>query len=119
MKKKTKLSQKRTKSSSPKKSIQPQWVGKIIAKSWVDDKFKKRLMSDPLAALKAEGIDFPSGIQVKVLENTNKMLHLVIPTKPIGDLSDESLVSGTGAEAGNDPVYPDCYDQCMYCGSSQ
>jgi Nitrile hydratase, alpha chain len=100
-----------------KKTNQPKWVSKIIAKSWLDDDFKNRLVADPVGTLKSEGVDFPAGVEVKVLENSDKLMHFIIPPKPIGELSDEKLISGTGMEAGNDPVYPDCYDQCMYCGS--
>jgi hypothetical protein len=99
-----------------KKVAQPQWVAKTIAKAWLDGSFKERLIADPLATLKLEGVTFPSGTQVKIVENSDKLIYFVIPAKPAGELSDESLTSGT-SEALGDPVYPDCYNQCMYCGS--
>jgi hypothetical protein len=100
-----------------KKITQPHWVGKTIAKAWLDDNFRQNLISRPLDTLKEEGVEFPAGTQVKVLENSDKLIHFVIPAKPVGELSDEALTSGRGEPLG-DPVYPDCYDQCMYCGSS-
>jgi len=67
---------------------------KIIAKCWSDEGFKQKLLSDPAATLKAEGVALPDGLSVKALENTDKVFHLVIPAKPEGlsdVLSDEDL----------------------------
>jgi hypothetical protein len=76
-------------------------TSQIIAKSWSDDGFKKKLMSDPQATLKAEGVPIPAGVTIKVLENTSTVVHLVLPAKPT-DLSDEDLdkvAGGAGAPA--------------------
>ena len=47
-------------------------------------------MADPAATLKAEGAVLPAGLSIKVLENTDKVFHLVIPAKP-AEMSDEDL----------------------------
>jgi len=65
--------------------------GKIIAKAWRDPAFKADLIANPVAALKAEGIDVPAGMAVTVVENTDKQFHLVLPPVPTGELSDEAL----------------------------
>ncbi len=39
---------------------------KIIAKAWVDEEFKKRLLADPATVLKENGIEIPEGMTVKV-----------------------------------------------------
>jgi len=62
----------------------------IISKCWSDDSFKQQLLADPAAALKAAGVSVPAGVSVKALENTDKLLHLLIPAKPT-DLSDADL----------------------------
>jgi hypothetical protein len=36
-------------------------VTKIIAKAWMDEGFKARLLSDPMATLKEEGVEIPPG----------------------------------------------------------
>jgi len=76
---------------------QAKQMGQIIAKCWSDDSFKQKLMSDPSAVLKEMGVDIPEGLEVKTLENTDKVFHLVIPPKP-DELSDEDLdkVAGGG-----------------------
>lgn len=65
-------------------------MNQIIAKCWSDENFKKKLLADPAAILKTEGVTVPEGISVKTLENTDKVFHLVIPAKPT-DLSDDDL----------------------------
>jgi len=65
-------------------------MSRLIAKCWADDGFKQKLLADPAATLTAEGVEFPPGLSIKVVENNDKECHLVIPAKPT-DLSDEDL----------------------------
>ena len=65
-------------------------MNQIIAKCWADEGFKQKLLAEPAAVLKAEGVALHDGRSIKVLENTDKVFHLVIPAKPT-DLSDEDL----------------------------
>jgi len=69
---------------------QAKQMGQLIAKCWSDDAFKQKLMSDPIPTLLENGIDIPEGLEVKTVENTDKVFHLVIPAKP-EELSDEDL----------------------------
>jgi hypothetical protein len=70
---------------------------RIIAKAWMDDGFKQMLLADPAAALKQEGIAVPDGVQVKAVENTDKVFHLVLPPKPTSDeLSEDQLEAVAG-----------------------
>jgi Nitrile hydratase, alpha chain len=68
-----------------------QW-GQVVAKAWADAAFKQRLLADPHAVLKEHGLEVPRGLQVKVVENTDSVRHLILPTKPSSDeLSEEAL----------------------------
>ena len=74
-------------------------VGRIIAKAWSDESFKKRLLTDPAPLLKAEGVELPAGMQVRVVENTSTVFHLVLPPRPAsGELSDEDLEKVAGGK---------------------
>lgn len=65
---------------------------KIISKAWMDEGFKKKLLADPSAALKDEGVEIPKGIEIRAVENTDKVLHVVLPKKPSSaELSDDQL----------------------------
>jgi hypothetical protein len=60
-------------------------------------------VADPAATLKAEGMELPVGVSFKAHENTDKVVHLVIPAKPT-DLSDEDLANVTGGSLGSTKV---------------
>jgi hypothetical protein len=87
-------------------------MSQLIAKCWSEDSFKKKLLADPAAVLKAEGVkvELPAGMTLKVVENTDKVFHIVLPPKPT-ELSEEQLelVAG-GASA--------CWQQCGFCQGS-
>jgi len=69
----------------------------LVAKAWADPALKAKLLADPAAALKAEGLILPAGITVKVLENTDKVVNLVLPVKPApSELSEEELHQAAG-----------------------
>ena len=38
--------------------------------------------ADPTRVLKEEGLDIPDGATVKLLFNTDKLLHIVLPEPP-------------------------------------
>ena len=78
-------------------------VTKTIAKAWMDERFKARLLSDPAARLKEEGVEIPPGVEVRIAVDTDKVRHLVLPMKPSGEeLSDEQLAEvAAGAKITN------------------
>lgn len=53
---------------------------KLVGRAWVDPGFKARLLADPKAACAEMGIDATSINEVVVLENTEKLRHLVVCT---------------------------------------
>ena len=76
--------------------------GQVVARAWSDPAFKKRLTSDPRAAAKEYDIQIPTGIEVKVVEDTDSVRHVILPLRPSAqDLSDEQLeqVAGGGCTA--------------------
>lgn len=76
-------------------------MGQILAKCWADAAFKAQLLADPGAVLEAHGLNVPAGVQVRVLENTDQLVHWVLPARP-GELSDTALdaVAGGGSLSG-------------------
>ena len=53
---------------------------RLVARAWVDPKFKARLMADPKAVCAEMGIDATSINEFVVLENTEKVRHMVVCT---------------------------------------
>ena len=76
--------------------------GQVVAKAWADEDFKQRLLANPAATLQAEGIAVPQGVELRAVENTDKVLYFMLPPKPSAELSDEQLdqVAGGGATDG-------------------
>jgi hypothetical protein len=64
---------------------------KVVKKALADPAFKAELLGSPNAALAAAGVPIPPGVTVKVLEDTDKIVHLVLPAVPNGELADEHL----------------------------
>jgi hypothetical protein len=105
-------------------------ISQLIAKCWTDESFKQKILADPAATLRAEGLEMPAGVSYVAHENTEKMVHLVIPAKPT-DLSDEDLrdvVAGVAGGQGQPlPIGqpqqacacgPQCSSSGGFCGCS-
>src|SRR5262245_37238721 len=71
----------------------------IVAKAWADQAFRKRLLADPAGVLKEHGMQVPPGVQVRVVENTESIQHLVLPKQQSEELSEaelEQVAAGRG-----------------------
>lgn len=53
---------------------------KLVARAWTDPDFKKRLMENPKAACAEMGIDATSLNEFVILENTDRVRHIVVCT---------------------------------------
>jgi hypothetical protein len=73
----------------------------IVAKAWADPAFKAKLLADPMTALKEAGHTVPEGLVVKTVENTDKLVYLVVPAKP-KELSDAQLDAMAGGITAGD-----------------
>jgi hypothetical protein len=84
---------------------------RVIAKAWADEDFKSALLADPRAALRTQGIEIPEGITVRVVENSDNVINLVLPKAPDLPLLEEALDSLEGL---NPPCGGGC--RCGGCG---
>ena len=71
-------------------------LAQLFAACWKDDALKARFMSDPRAVLKEHGMNVPDNMDVKVVENADDCVHITLPRKPPGDLSDDELARAAG-----------------------
>lgn len=58
---------------------------KIIAKAWMDADYKRALLADPTARFKDEGVEIPPGVEIRIVEDTENVRHLVLPLKPTAE----------------------------------
>lgn len=54
----------------------------FVARYYSDPDFKAEVDADPTRMLRAAGLDVPEGVTVKLLFNTWKLLHIVLPGSP-------------------------------------
>lgn len=69
-------------------------ISHVVTKALADEGFARRLKADPAAVLRAEGVAVPAGLEVRVVEDTDALVHLVLP--PRSALSEEALRTVTG-----------------------
>ena len=75
---------------------QEQW-NQIVTRALTDAAFKERLMADPAKVFKEQGIAVPPGVEIRVLENTDTVVHLTLPASAAaGELSETELAGVTG-----------------------
>ena len=96
-------------------------ISQLIARCWSDENFKRNFVADPLATLKAEGTDLemPAGTSLKVVQDTEDLVHFVLPARPT-ELSDEELENVAGGEDLADIAEYRCYSRgcvCNGCGA--
>ena len=78
-------------------STYQQAYAKVLAKAWSDPAYKTRLLADPAAALTELGLPVPKGRTLRVIEDTDSEMHVVLPRPPKGvELSDEVLDRAVG-----------------------
>jgi hypothetical protein len=83
--------------TDPRRQGQARTWGQVVARAWSDEGFKRRLLAEPGAVLREQGMDVPSGVEVRVVENTGRVAHLVLPPRPAeGELSEEQLAQAAG-----------------------
>lgn len=79
-------------------------MAKVVAKAWSDASFKEKLFKDPKTVLEEQGVTVPEGLEIKVVEQTSKLVYVVIPFKP------------DDAEGGSWQCEDDCHDlPCIRC----
>ncbi len=67
----------------------------LLRKAWTDSEFKARLLANPELVLREEGWEFPAGMSIKVVENSEHAHYLVIPpSPPLAELDLEPILVG-------------------------
>ena len=63
----------------------------LVKRAWTHPDFKTKLLREPVAAVMDAGAVVREGEVINVVENTDKLVHIVLPLQPAGELSDEAL----------------------------
>ena len=85
-------------------SSRAQLERRLIERGLEDESFRQRLLEEPRAALEEElGARLPAEIQIRVVEETQDTIYLVLPSASPGlgeggELSDQQLEAVAGGE---------------------
>jgi hypothetical protein len=84
-------------------AMQKVW-GQIVARTWQDDDFKQRLLADPAGVLRAQGVELPAGVELRLVEDTERLIHLKLPARTPEPLTEAQLeaVAGGWLRVGTD-----------------
>jgi len=99
-------------------------LSKIVAKTWLDEEFNSKFLSNTKAVLEENGLTLPSGVEFRVNDNTlvgiqkstadsqdsSLVYEIPLPTKPTG-LTDQPIQSWANED---DSDYP--ASRCEICG---
>lgn len=55
--------------------------GRIVSRTWTDETFKQHLLADPTTVLKAEGIQAPEGIELRLVEDSDTVMYVALPVE--------------------------------------
>jgi hypothetical protein len=91
--------------------------GQIVARAWDDDDYRKRLLAEPAAVLREEGIEVPPGIEVRVEEgeDVGDASCLRLPPRPgLEDLLDDERCSPLKSPVARGCTTCNCIS--CYCG---
>ncbi len=71
-------------------------MARLIARAAYDEKFKKELLSNPGETLKKSNIAVKPNVEVRFIEDSDKVVYIKIPRKDELDLSDAEIAQITG-----------------------
>ena len=91
-----------------KQELSKTWA-RIVAKAWADEDYKRRLLADPAAVAKEEGVPVPAGLTLRVVEDAPGTRTMVLPPVPSELLA---IVEGDERLAADD-----CEGSCCCCAS--
>jgi hypothetical protein len=90
------------------------WDAKIIAHSWKDKNFLRKLIANPEQTLREFGCPYPENMRINIIEEKPNEYTLVIPQPPVAvnKLNEAQLVQAAGGSPPTghfgDSLGPDC-----------
>ncbi|SMC69826.1 NHLP leader peptide family RiPP precursor [Sporomusa malonica] len=105
-----------------KKPTWKEFEAQIIAKALKDETFRRELIQNPKKVLQQEidkesGVKLPADLEVKIVEQPATTLIIVLPSVPVGTLSDSELdqIAGGGGAASCDNGLAKSLPGCSFC----
>jgi hypothetical protein len=81
-----------TRKRTVKHEEQTRRIEQIVSKAWIDEQFKNKLRADPAGVLRGEGVRIPQGVEIRLMEDTDNVRHVVLPVKPsVQEITEEQF----------------------------
>lgn len=80
-------------------------VAEVVDRASFDPAFRRQLLGAPAATLQGAGIEVPDGLEVRVVENTDRVRHIVLPRQPEGVSFDEDAATPAGGDSTEEKVH--------------
>ncbi len=76
-------------------------MAEVLSRAVGDEEYRKKLVNSPNSTLEEAGLEIKPGMEVRVLQNTDKVRHVIIPHFDPGELSEQALgqIAGGDVEA--------------------
>ena len=87
----------------------------LVARTWADPGFRQKLLSDPRSVLPEFGINVPAGVDIRIVENNDKVVYFTLPPKPSEELDEEQLA---GVAGGGNVSVAACCCCCPCCSNA-
>ncbi len=72
----------------------------LVAQAQADEKLKQRLMDNTASVLQEHGIEVPAGVEVRVVENTDKASSMALEAKLTGEATEFKASQLSGVAGG-------------------
>jgi hypothetical protein len=93
-------------------------MDQLLAQVLTDNELKTQLLENPAPTLNAAGIEVPEGVELKVVENTDTVFHLVLPhtTSELSDDDLDKVAGGFGDSTSGDVFEAFCASRGLTTG---
>ena len=80
----------------------------IVVKAWTDERFCARLLAEPKAVAREEGLALPKDIQLRVVQHGGaRIMELPLPPRP-DELDETEVIDHLADEIGTDKLFCCC-----------
>lgn len=82
-------------------------MGKLIMDLYADSELKQNFLGNPKSVLKEKGFVVPDDMEIRVVEDTSKVKHIVLPYLEPGEkITSEELEARLSKSIGVMPPFP-------------
>ena len=78
----------------------------FVSRLFSDQALRARMLAEPASVLQEQGIGVPSGAELRVVEDSADVCHIIMPPSPNATLADSSMEAVAGGASTMLPLPP-------------